>query len=357
MADPTTAQRKVLAKMGLAMPDGSYYIRNGVVGANDLDNAIKAVGRGVAAGDDGDAIRCHIMKRAAALKLSARIPDTWNADGSLKHMTLEEALEHFGVKGMHWGQRKGGAAPETTGRKAEKVQKLTESANKREALAVAHGNAALKYEKESQDVLNNGVRSAAFKRVYGNFAADQTDREFYARNRQTKAQALQEVSNNLRMIHNYHARAANHHAKVAVKLRNKVADLQHSDFDVDALITGLDEETIRHFGVKGMHWGQRRPKGPSSEDHARTTELHAKIKSHGGIHALTNSELEEVTKRMNLEGQYSRLTSGDISAGKKAADQILDIGGSVAKQQATSYANKFAAKGVEHLIAKATAKK
>ena len=40
MADPTAAQRKMYAKMGLAMPDGSYYIRTGPEGASDLDNAI-----------------------------------------------------------------------------------------------------------------------------------------------------------------------------------------------------------------------------------------------------------------------------------------------------------------------------
>lgn len=123
MADPTAAQKRMLAKMGLAMADGSYYIRKGVVGASDLDNAIKAVGRGVAAGDDGDAIRRHIMKRAADLKLSSRIPDTWNSDGSLKHDIVSEVeaylktvadepfVQHFGVLGMRWGRRKSPAGP------------------------------------------------------------------------------------------------------------------------------------------------------------------------------------------------------------------------------------------------------
>jgi hypothetical protein len=116
MADPTVMERKAFAKMGLAMPDGSYYVRQGSVGASDLQNAIEAVGRGEAAGDDGAAIRRHIMKRAADLKLSDKIPDTWNPDGTLKHSDVDlvdEFLAHHGVPGMRWGHRKGSSGSDT----------------------------------------------------------------------------------------------------------------------------------------------------------------------------------------------------------------------------------------------------
>lgn len=69
--------RKRMAGNGQAMDDGSYPIAD----AEDLDNAIHAVGRGNA---DHDSIRAHIIKRAAALGLSSRIPDNWNSDGSLQ---------------------------------------------------------------------------------------------------------------------------------------------------------------------------------------------------------------------------------------------------------------------------------
>jgi HK97 family phage prohead protease len=59
-----------------AMADESYPIAD----QDDLEKAIKAVGRGSA---DHDAIRKHVMARAKALKLSSLIPDNWNADGSL----------------------------------------------------------------------------------------------------------------------------------------------------------------------------------------------------------------------------------------------------------------------------------
>ncbi len=49
--------------------------------AEDLQNAIHAVGRG---GADHDSIRKYIIARAKAMGLSSKIPDNWNADGSLK---------------------------------------------------------------------------------------------------------------------------------------------------------------------------------------------------------------------------------------------------------------------------------
>lgn len=80
--------RKAMAAKGHAMPDGSYPIAD----AEDLDNAIRAVGRG---GADHDSIRAHIIKRAAALGLSSRIPDNWNADGSLKDLSDTQILAIF----------------------------------------------------------------------------------------------------------------------------------------------------------------------------------------------------------------------------------------------------------------------
>jgi hypothetical protein len=104
VADPTAAQLKAYAKSGVAMPDQSYYIRN----ADDLSNAIHAVGRAAPTGDETEiarrnAVRRHIMNRARALRLADQIPDTWNADGSLKHSQAEEFISHLGVKGDGWG--------------------------------------------------------------------------------------------------------------------------------------------------------------------------------------------------------------------------------------------------------------
>lgn len=67
-----------------AMPDGSYPIAD----AEDLDNAIHAVGRGT--NNSHNTIRRHIIARAKALGLSSRIPDNWGADGSLTDANAAE---------------------------------------------------------------------------------------------------------------------------------------------------------------------------------------------------------------------------------------------------------------------------
>ncbi len=112
-SNPTQAMRRVMAAQGWAMPDGSFYIRPLPRGRSDLSNAIRAVGRGTPGENQSEearrnAIRRHCIKRARALGLTDMIPDTWNADGSLKQWAtdLEDFLAHYGVKGMRWGVRK-----------------------------------------------------------------------------------------------------------------------------------------------------------------------------------------------------------------------------------------------------------
>lgn len=82
------AARAYAASQGWAMPDGSYPIRPANMhGRDDLEAAIRAVGRG---GASHDAIRAHIIKRAKAIGLGDLIPDNWAADGSL---TGQNSLE------------------------------------------------------------------------------------------------------------------------------------------------------------------------------------------------------------------------------------------------------------------------
>lgn len=87
MSTPSNDEMRNLVKQGKAMPapnqdrPGRFQIRNG----DDLANAIRAVGRVRPNTDEARAkVRRFIISRARALNLSSRIPDAWNADGSLK---------------------------------------------------------------------------------------------------------------------------------------------------------------------------------------------------------------------------------------------------------------------------------
>jgi hypothetical protein len=305
MAEPTAAQRRMYAKAGIAMPDGSYYIRPDY--PDDLPHAIASVGRatgsnGVSDEEQRNAVRCHIMKRANALKRSDEIPPSWNSDGTLKHMDVDDILEHFGVKGMHWGVH-------------HTKEELESQAGEHEKKAAQYVAQANKAKKEDDELLSKGLQSSAFKRVYGEDAHKQGEWQFYGQNGQTRAQALEQTHNNLRMYHNQNVRAANHHAKKAARLREKAAQMEHG-----ALVDEQVDDILEHFGVKGMKWGVHKSRSAkeaerlaavrssSSTDAKKALAVKEKV-SEKGVHSLTNKELETLAKRMRLEQEYSKLTS------------------------------------------------
>jgi ribosomal protein S16 len=302
--EPTADQKKALAAAGYAMPDGSYYIRKG--NKDDLHNAILAVGRG---GANHDAIRRHIIKRANAadMKCGYMLPPDWNPDGSLKHSDVDEFLEHFGVKGMHWGHRNSDPV------------RLTTKANVHEAKTAEHVRQAKHFEAQAIDLEKHGVRSEPFRKVYGQNAWSESDFRFYAKTGMSKPQAVAQLQVDLNHGHNYHTAAANHHARVAKKLRVKAAGtVTQSGIDPE-----FESDVLLHFGVKGMHWGRRKdqstssasskPRSSSSVDHQRSTRIKAKATKGGGVHALSNKELQDLVSRMNLEQQYSKLETGPTS--------------------------------------------
>jgi len=85
MADKAEQDKKA-GRGTMTNPSGdeSYPVND----ADQLEDAVRAVGRG---GAGHNAIRRHVMARAKALGLSSQIPDTWNADGSLK---MAERVRH-----------------------------------------------------------------------------------------------------------------------------------------------------------------------------------------------------------------------------------------------------------------------
>ena len=89
MARNVNAERmRQLVGQGKAMPTPAESDRPGrfqIENQADLDRAIRAVGRVRPNAEDARAkVRRFIIKRAAQMDLSKMIPDSWNADGSLK---------------------------------------------------------------------------------------------------------------------------------------------------------------------------------------------------------------------------------------------------------------------------------
>lgn len=80
------------------------------------------------------------------------------------------------------------------------------------------------------------------------------------------------------------------------------------------------EEALAHFGVKGMHWGVRRNRGPAadaSEDVKKVAKIKTKLGRGGNTEKLSNKELQDLVTRMNLEKQFSTLQPQSTSTLKK----------------------------------------
>jgi hypothetical protein len=242
----------------------------------------------------------------------------------------QDFIEHFGVKGMHWGVRKS-------------REELLSAAKGHDAKATASYKIAQAHLAANKDLETHGVHSAEFEKHYGKGVALQNPGLFQLAYGRNKAQAVAELSEFHRASHNSYIRSTNRHFKKAEKLRARAAEMGHSD-----------DSGLEHFGVKGMHWGSRKAGTGEASSHvsgdaAKAAGIHSTVKTHGTT-AVSNEDLQHLVTRLNLEQQYNKLTPEHVSAGRKFTGEVLKIGGNVAKSQATSYGNKYANKAIQDLI-------
>ena len=90
---------------------------------------------------------------------------------------------------------------------------------------------------------------------------------------------------------------------------------------------------LYHFGVKGMRWGVRRERGPDGtvgstqasnkelSDYEKAREISARAKR-SGTKSLTNQEMQMLVNRINLEQQYSNLTTIQKQKGNRFIDKV-----------------------------------
>jgi uncharacterized Fe-S cluster-containing MiaB family protein len=110
------------------------------------------------------------------------------------------------------------------------------------------------------------------------------------------------------------------------------------------------EEFLKHYGVKGMHWGSRKKKNPASSDSASATTTRTTAKKKG-VHTVSNTELQAAIRRMQLEQDFKRLSVNEKSAATRwVASTLLEIGKRevqqrVAKKVATTVIKKAATGG------------
>lgn len=115
---------------------------------------------------------------------------------------------------------------------------------------------------------------------------------------------------------------------------------------------------IEHYGVIGMKWGVRKDRGVrkgkkqsrSSTEAKRAKELMQKAKRHG-VTSLTNKELGDLNKRLELERKFNSISpqASVYKKGMSFAQEVLKVGnmGTQAYSIATSPAAKVVAKSLK----------
>lgn len=93
------------------------------------------------------------------------------------------------------------------------------------------------------------------------------------------------------------------------------------------------EDVLTHFGIKGMKWGVRR-KNPSGKIQEKdTTEVNSQpaplkkgvtdVRTKASAKDLTDEELQKRINRINMEKNYSKLTTKEKKSGAKIMKDIF----------------------------------
>jgi hypothetical protein len=132
------------------------------------------------------------------------------------------------------------------------------------------------------------------------------------------------------------------------QLKRKSLPLGMVSYDNPQVSTEEPVDSLYHFGILGMHWGQHRSSSKSSKrssgsedntsaDHKRKMSLKKKK-----VSEMSNDELRDLTTRLQLERQYKDLRKQDVSTGRKfVQDLLLDVGKDIVKSSVKSSMNSL----------------
>lgn len=110
------------------------------------------------------------------------------------------------------------------------------------------------------------------------------------------------------------------------------------------------DQTLMHYGIKGMRWGVRRSESQLAKERSKVEKIADKTakterkKDVKNRRTLTTEELKNKIDRMKLEKQFKDLTEEDISPGRKVAKDILKSAGTKVLSAAAAGAAAYAVK-------------
>jgi hypothetical protein len=127
------------------------------------------------------------------------------------------------------------------------------------------------------------------------------------------------------------------------ELQSLIADLKRKSTPIDPYNTGeavsysrpevsteQPIESLYHYGVLGMRWGVRRQRGPDGRVGSKQTAADdyksARALNQKGVKNLSTKELQDLTKRLQLEKQYKELNPSEYKKGHEFVKGVLAAG-------------------------------
>lgn len=295
----------------------------------------------------------------------------------------ENVLEHHGVKGMKWGVRRdnGHEGEKATTKKIAKLDKtFDKAAGSPRATFAVYNNAAVDYNNESVDRINNKPK---YKNVDYFDDKSKLTQEY-------QAEHAKAFENHLKKAAKDFGTNASGTKELSVKINDdgswdlEVKEIKHDNFepgskirlivkrDASGKIVSInlpkdalehleedeDDTRLLHYGVKGMRWGKRKsdsssreskPKVPTSADHDESRALLSK-----SARSLSNAEIKKINERLQLEKTLGELnmSQGTYKKTQRKVKDVLEVGQTM--QQAYNLVNGPLGKAVVSAIKVAT---
>lgn len=294
----------------------------------------------------------------------------------LLYHKVDEVLTHFGILGMKWGHRKdlqslnSGGKQSRTDIKFDNKVVLQASKNKTKTYVDAH-NTTISEMNSYIDKMNS-----RWNPKFGDTPDWQKSPhweayiEDYSKGYEAALNnfAKNDPAHNLKLSNSdiLEQRYTVSDAKVLVTFKKR-SEAKHSAFGIEdeyidfvieqtsngkimpfkrIMINENDEiNTLAHFGILGMKWGQRRTEAQllKTKGHIdsasnivkevkniNTSVGNFKSKSNKkDLTSMSDQELREKVSRMNMEQQYSNLSANQTSKGQTYVKNMLDVAGGV----------------------------